>query len=94
MVKRNGSNGGERELTGRSRLGMQQRDGVVAVMRKNQLEDVAAASRVSRRRSLPAGSRQDQPINEHPMAIHAGSTNFRCARHDQRPARIPSLSVG
>jgi hypothetical protein len=27
---------GERELTGRSRMGMQQCDGVVAVMRKNQ----------------------------------------------------------
>jgi hypothetical protein len=57
----------ERELTGSTRLGRQQRDGGVAVMKKSSPRDVAAACSISGRRSPAAstalGPWQDQPFN-------------------------------
>jgi hypothetical protein len=57
----------EGELTGSTRLGRQQRDRGVAVMRKSSPRDVAAACNISGRRSPAAsaalGPWQDQPFN-------------------------------
>jgi broad specificity phosphatase PhoE len=61
---------GERELTDSSRLVRQQRNGVVAVMRKRSSRDVAAAGSSSGRCS-PASSAAlegcHQPFNMHPV---------------------------
>jgi hypothetical protein len=61
--KRNfkGINGGDRELTSSIRLGRQQRDGVVAVMRKSSSRDVAAASSISGRWSPAASAAPVRP---------------------------------
>jgi hypothetical protein len=56
----------EGELTGSTRLGRQQRDRGVAVMRKSSPRDVAAACSISGRSpaaSAALGPWQDQPFN-------------------------------
>jgi hypothetical protein len=61
----------EGELTGSSRLGRQQRDGGVAVMRKSSPRDMAAACSISGRRS-PAASAALGPWQDQPFKMHQG----------------------
>jgi hypothetical protein len=72
----------ERDLTGNSRLGRQQHDGVVAGVRKSSSRDVSATGSSSGRWSPAASAAREgdhHPFNVPPVAIPAGGKSHDCA---------------